>query len=138
MPSPKYSFSLAAGHNNAAGLVNVENILPSSDRYFWPPKTPGGFNPGELIGRADDIIVTVGYASFVWVFDVLTLAQYNYLITTYSTGGNTYSGKVTVRTVNAANSYANYNATMKIPPQPTRNFIRRTGVEIQFTRAVTI
>lgn len=138
MPASKYSFSLAAAHNNAAGLVNIEQITPSSGRRFYPPRTPGGFSPGELIGRADDIVVTVGYASFIWLFDTLTRYQYNYLIATYSTGGNSYSGKVTVRTLNAINAYANYNATIHIPPDPKPNYSIFEGVQIPFTRVVAI
>lgn len=106
---PLYSFQLAAGHNNAAGLANVETTFGAP---FWPLVV---WDRGVRFERADSQITRVGFLAFDWQLDVLTFAQRALLSTTYCAGGD--SGLVTVRSWIPAmdGTYANYNGTIQLP-----------------------
>lgn len=141
MPSyaPWYEYAIAAGWNNVAGLRNIESITPIGDKSFRPPNAYSAFNPGTLRLRADGIAYTEGFASTAWTFSALTRAQYQYLMTNYSIGGNSYSGKVTIRTMTPAGTYANYNAVVLLPIMPDldRAFKIYRNVQIKFIRLAT-
>lgn len=111
-----YEYSIAAGYNNAGGLVNIENIVPSSDIAFYPPIAYNTFSRGILRVRADQTSVITGFQVVRWLFAIITRAQWRYLQATYTTGGNSYSGPVTIRTHGEDGFYHNYNAIMTIPP----------------------
>lgn len=137
----RYDYQLAVGHNNAAGLTNVETTIPSYQTHqTFFPRGRGMFDDGILRVRSDGLLYTAGFASFVWEVDVLEYAQWAYLQTTYTTGGNTYSGQVTARTRLIGGTYANYNATMILPkpPDEDKKFVAMRNVEIRFTRAVAL
>lgn len=106
-------YQIAAGHNNAAGLVKIGLIVPSSNIAFTEPVARPNWNPGIQRIRLDTISYSAGYRSQVWSMGFLTYAQYDYLLSTYCGGGQ--SGKVTVRTRYRTTSYANYNATLSVP-----------------------
>lgn len=141
MPSyaPWYEYAIAAGWNNTTGLRNIESLTPSGDKPFRTPNAYSAFNPGTLRLRADGIAYVEGFPSTAWLLDVLTRKQYQFLMTTYSTGGNSYSGKVTIRTMTPSGSYANYNAIMLLPimPELDRAFKIYRSVQIRFTRLTT-
>jgi hypothetical protein len=117
MTGPFYQYKLASGWNVAAGsLVNIESIKPTGDTYyFFAPKAYGFYDPGQRKVRGDGTILMVGFPLVTWEFDVITRLQHEYLIATYSTGGNTYSGKVTINTRLGTSTYVRYNAVMIIP-----------------------
>lgn len=137
-----YQYKLAAGYNNAAGLVNIESIIPTGDRAFSPPQGYASFSPGVLRVRADGLRYVAGFQTILWIFSLLTAAQWRYLQDTYTVGGNSYSGKVTVANRNEDGSYSNYNAIIYVPPLPelasNRKWLNYRDVEIRFARAVTI
>lgn len=112
-----YEYKIAAGHNNAAGLTNIEDITPSSDVAFYPPVAYNKLSKGVVRVRADHTRYTTGVLQTRWEFAVMTRRQWRYLQSTFTTGGNSYSGLVTIRTMNAeTGSYTNYNATIVLTP----------------------
>lgn len=135
-----YQYAIAAGHDNAVNLVNIETIKPTGDKFFVPPQAYSSFDDGILRVRADVARYTTGRKSFTWPLRVLTVAQYRYLMTNYSTGGNSYSGLVTVKTRNPAGAYANFNATLFLPELPdlTRRYLTFRDITLIFADAVAI
>lgn len=133
-------YQIAVGWNNAASLRSIESITPTNDSAFPPPSAYNGFDAGSVLVKGDGQTYLSGFAAFTWRFSHLTWAQYQYLIATYSTGGTSYSGKVTVRSRIQTGSFANYNAILLLPKLPelqrTRKIYR--DVEIRFTRLVAI
>lgn len=114
---PFYDYRIAAGNNNAAGLVNIESITPTSDKPFSAPNNFGQFDPGQFRIRADGKVYVAGFGVASWVFSAMTKAQYRYLMETYC--NNSYSGLVTIRTrTDDPDTYANYNAVMILPKLP--------------------
>lgn len=135
-----YSYQIAAGNNNAAGLTNIEDITPSGDEAFLAPDGIGKYRPGATAQiRGDGTIVWAGYPSTSWEFSYLTLAQIRYLQTTYCSNG--YSGLVTIRTHTDNNeTYANFNAVMILPVLPDTPLLYPviTNYSIRFTRMVAL
>lgn len=134
-------FSLAAGWNNAGSLVRIESITPSGDRSFVAPDGWSQFDLGVEKLRFDRLSTIVGFPATAWVWGGLTRKQYAYLVSTYSLGGVSYRGKVTVRTIKAdGQTYANYNAIIDIPKLSTET--RRGGayenVKVNFLGLVAI
>lgn len=140
MTAPFYQYAIASGYNVAAGsLVNIENIKPNGDIYnFFAPKAYGFFDPGQRKVRGDGTILMVGFPTVVWAFDVVTRLQHEYLITTYSTGGNTYSGKVTINTRLGTSTYVRYNAILNLPKPIEANgpMYAFRDYHVEFTRLV--
>jgi hypothetical protein len=136
-----YGYQLAAGWNGAGSLVDIQSIIPTGDRRFVAPQGYSGFDEGVLRVRLDKQRYLTGHTSFPWLFDVLTVAQYRYLMATYTTGGNSYSGKVTARTrIPSSGAFANYNAILYLPklPELTRKYLSYRDVVIQFVDAVAL
>ncbi len=136
MIPPQYNYKLASGQNLPSGsLVNIESIRPSV-KYFYPPSGYSSFNPGSVKLRTDGQVYNTGYPSAKWHFDTMWRDQYQYLQSTYCTGGNGYSGTVVVQTVNQQGTYTVYNSIMVLPtlPEMERNFISFRNVEVRFTR----
>jgi len=138
MIPPQYQYKIAAGHDLPSGsLTNIEAIKPTNDRYFYAPEGYYAINPGTIRLRLDGTNYETGYPSTRWRFMTMTRAQYQYLISTYSTGGNSYSGNVTINTRDAtAGTYVKRNAIMHIPTpeQLTPNFTVVQNIEIKFSR----
>lgn len=131
-------YQLAAGHNNAAGLVNVENMT-SGGYTLHAPTGLGTYSPGEEVVRGDGSITYDGQASVIWEFDLLEPTLLEYLSTTFCAGG--YTGLVTVRTRTRSTGYANYNARMIVPTPREIGKVEALGfpkVEIAFVRMVAI
>lgn len=112
--TPTASYKIAATYNVALNsLVNIELIKPTNDQYFFAPLAIPFGSPGVKRVRLDGTSFRAGYPSVEWRFDVLTRAQYEYLKTTYCSGG--YSGQVTIYTTVSGNTFARYNAVIDIP-----------------------
>lgn len=139
MAIPRYAYKLAAGYNNAAGLVNIESITPSGDKAFYPPQGVGAYDPGQFRIRGDGTVYVSGFAATEWLFSKITRAQVRYLQTTYCNSG--WSGKVTVATkTDNINTYANFNAVMVLTklPESQRNFTIYRDYVVRFTRMEAI
>jgi hypothetical protein len=107
--------ALAAGLNVALNaLTNIERIKPTNDPYYFvaPQAIPHG-SPGARMARLNGLSYRRGYPYVDWLFAVMTRLQYEYLKTTYCSGG--YSGLVTVYTTVSSMNYARYNAVLDIP-----------------------
>lgn len=133
-------YQIAAGYNNAAGLVKISSITPSSDIPFVDPKAYNGYNPGILKIRGDGTTFYAGYGSDVWTMGYLTVAQYTYLQTTYCGGAGSFTGKVTIKTRIGTVTYANYNAILNLPVPDQTEFLAGffTNVQLRFTRMVAL
>lgn len=108
---------IAAGNNNAVGLVNIGLIVPSSHIAFIEPIARPNWNPGIQRIRLDALTYSAGYPAQVWIMGIVTFQQYDYLLSTYCGGGQ--SGKVTVRLRYRNHAYANYNAVLHVPVPDT-------------------
>lgn len=113
MPETFQSNQIAIGHNNTAGLTNIEAIAVDGI-YFVVQDDLGKWNFGADVLYGNGINGTQGFQSTRWVSGVITLAQYAYIYNTILVGA--LSGLVTIRTRQlSATTYANYNATLTIP-----------------------
>lgn len=125
----------ATGFDNVAGLQEVRQDLPvfPGSAYGADPATPND-NPGNIQVRADKLSSVNGYRIITWRFDLLTREQWAYIQTTYTVGGSSYSGLMTIRTLDEDNSYTDLNATMYLPPksQMDRDGDFYLGVEVSF------
>lgn len=119
---PRYDYQIAAGNNNAAGLVNIETIVPSGDVAFYPPEGYASYDPGIFRVRGNGLTTTAGFAATAWVWTRLTRAQFEYLQDTYCASG--WSGLVTIRTRIGRRTYANYNAVLTLT-KPKDSQMRR-------------
>lgn len=134
----RFDYQIAAGHNNAAGLTNIESLVPSGNIAFPPPAARGNRNPGITRIRANGVATQSGYPAQVWRMVWLTYEQYAYLKTTYASGG--YSAAVTVRTRFGSGDYANYNAVLNIPYESDLNDVGwgYRDVSLTLTRMVAL
>lgn len=134
----RYAYKIAAGYNNTGSLANIESIVPSGDRAFFPPEGFNNFNPGQANVRGDGLTTRNGFPYCFWVFSAMTRKQVAYLRTTYCGGG--YSGLVTIATRPDTIAYVNYNAVITLPdPDATqRHFLGYEDYKVAFTRLVAI
>lgn len=116
---------LAAGNDNLGSLQTLYELGQSSGlfvRYrFRDPLTEWR----DQEARARDgtrAFIPIGAAWCVWVFQALTMAEYNLLKTTYCYG--VLSAPVTLRTYNKTlNAYLNYNGQMNWPGEDERSWV---------------
>ena len=108
-----HDYKIAAGWNNAGGLVNIGTIIPPGNIRFFEPVARGNWNPGLRRVGLDGHVSTAGFRSQIWLIQSMTYAQYDYLLSTFCAGG--FSGNVTVRTRFRTTGYANYNAILEVP-----------------------
>ncbi len=139
-PTPKYDYRIGAGWNLPLGsLTNIELIRPTGDKYFYPPKSFGTYQPGQFRIRGDGLVYTAGFPTLDWPWfgnpnGYLTYAQRAYLSTTFCNGGD--SGKVTIYSKQRySNVYVRSNAVMILEPLPSigANF----GVHERFVAHMT-
>ena len=109
---PFQDYQIAVGFNNVGSLVNVEDIQDLDGNKFASPNV---LNLNENLTPTVGLTVSrSGYEIVTWNLTLLT-SQYAYFRTTYLNGG--YDGAVTIRTTTEQfNTYANYNARLRIPP----------------------
>ncbi len=124
---------IAAGHNNAAGLVTIETITaPGDSRPFVYPEAWYHFNPGQFKIRTDQSHYIRGKGLTAWEFTFLTKLQYVYLSDTFCAGG--YDGEVTIRTRIRATTYSNLNAKIRLPkPSEVENRLGKIGSPVRIT-----
>jgi hypothetical protein len=110
-------YSLAAGYDAAGSLVNVETGFPTYQGHPLIVQGRGTWDEGVERDRADKLSTLTGFQTFKWLIPVMGVSQYEYAQLTYTTGGNSLRGKVTVKTRSLADddTYANYNAVMHLP-----------------------
>jgi hypothetical protein len=101
-------YKLAAGHNNAGGLIPITSITDGTNALVEPLVLPH-YLRGVPRVRCDGRRSFAGQASTAFLFSMLTVPQWHYLRTTYE-------GLVTVRlTLNQGLTFANYNAVLQLP-----------------------
>lgn len=112
-------YKIAAGWNNAAGLANVEDQFPRYQNKPLIVRGRGGFSPGVRRIRGNFSVSYSGKQIIRWRIRVMGINQYNYWQANYTTGGNSYSGKNTIRSRNGSDSFANYSVTSQLPSPDT-------------------
>lgn len=130
------SYALAVGHDNAAGLSNIQDFI--YDR--------GGVNmrfalqadpvpPGSTESRTLDKKQHWDGTQIVeWRYRVIPLAALTAIIIRYIGSIDTDNGSVTLHTRKRDNTFASFNAEMDIP---TDYSIRRT-LNVDFALDVTL
>ena len=137
MVSPSYNFKIAAGLNNAAGLVNVETLVDADGRTFNPPVLTNDYILRQTLSGGG--MFDRGYQSFTWQSD-LWRPQYQYLYGTLLTG--TLTNNVTFQTQRTIDSgaYSVWQGKLTLPQMSdiNRNYKLYAGVQWQFTRCIQI
>lgn len=140
MPTIWQDYRIGAGYNVALGsLVNIESITPVGDQRFLVVNSFGSYDPGAARVRADGTIYLAGYATVLWRLAALTFKQYEYLSTTYCSGG--ISGKVTIYTrLNAIGTYVRCNAILILPKlaELDKRVSAFANTALTFTRVVAL
>ena len=127
-------FALAVGHNNAAGLQNIENLFISNGQLIrYQPRA-------DVVPRGVERVTLdlnshyVGLREVQWRFSVLPFSLLSLLVTTFIGSWDTDSANVTIRTIGQQHTFANYNAVM-VTPNPQDDYQRRrdyvTGLQIR-------
>lgn len=137
---PAQLYQMAVGWNNASALLSVEQFPATGLKPWSPVDGYSTYNPGKRVIRLDGQIYLSGYPSCDWPFSYWTREHYQYLLSTFSTGGSSYSGKVTIKTRVSSGAFANYNAIMQLPflPELARKRTLYITPVLRFTRLVAI
>ena len=114
---------IAKGHNNFAGLTNIELILVDRD-YFLRVHDFPFYRKGQDRITGDGIIRGDGYDTTRWLANGITFAQWWYLYTTIL--GGSRSGNVTIKTrhwavpmnTTMSERYVIANAVLALGPPP--------------------
>ena len=130
------SYQLAAGHNNAAGLVVLQNILVSGKILGSRLSSIGSFVTGREIEYLDGTIQDDGFDAWEWTFNGLTIAEYAYFKTTFLAGAR--SGKVTAQTRLNEGAFVVRNATLTLPRSPRLVGEKYGDVVLSFTRGAAL
>lgn len=142
---PRYNFRIAAHYNQPLGsLVNIETIVPTGDKAFYPPVSYGEYDPGVMKIRGNGRLYLSGYAATAWVWTGnpggrFTPAQDQYLSDTYCGGGR--DGTITAYTpLDEKGVYRRVNAVMTLPklPEAGRNFSNLQSYVVRLTRIQTL
>lgn len=107
-------YQWATGFNNASALKSVEVDVPTFQNKPFYVHAMGGWDGGLLRPRGDKTIGVYGFQRITWIADLMSDAQYNY-IQAKTPGGNGFSVKMTIRTLNQASVFANYSAVLQLP-----------------------
>ncbi len=136
MIPPQYGYEIGYGHDLPSGSLTNWEALSAGGKYFYPPNAYPSFNPGTFRLRVDGQAYNTGFPSADWHLDTFFREQYQFLQANYTIGGNSYSGNVSIKTLNAAGTITQYNAVMVLPTLPTleRNFVAYRNVVIKMTR----
>jgi len=126
----RYGYKIAQGWNNTAGLANFESISVSGGEdlhgvvrriaanCYFLPQTFLPYAPNFVLS-AGGSYSQAGYAKCILLFPLIGAKSYDYLATTYGQDNTTYRGKVTLTfRSNDFNTYANYNALLKLADAP--------------------
>lgn len=97
-------YQIADGHNNAAGFTSV---TPQ-------PKCPGML-PASLEPSISGHEAENGSPYTLWMYSVLTVAQFNALNTAFGVSRSARSNDVTVSTREDARTFGSYNGTIHYP-----------------------
>jgi hypothetical protein len=107
---------IAAGNNNAGGLVSINALTDSNSVKFFMPRGLPFRVRGQVRTRLDGTTGRIGFNSIRWVSAAMTINQ---LATVYST----YEGLVTIRTGLTSQTFANYNAVLRMPDEEELEYI---------------
>jgi len=123
---------LAANHNNTAGYVVLQSVIPSGSTFPFPPAdTYGTYQRGERLARPNGRDFWRGQAFTQFIWRAMPWVHDSYLRQTFCGDVSNYDGLVTVRLqTETPGTYANYNATMKLPIMT--DLARRKGMFIDY------
>ncbi len=102
-------YQIADGHNNAAGLVALEELDPPLFAAYADGLLSEWHDSEARVWSGDRQLVPVGRAWVAWRFFRLTRDEMQYL-------RNNFGSAVTIRALDkGANEFANFNATLVLP-----------------------
>ena len=112
---------IAVGHNNTAGLVAWESLIPTDDINFLPVRSYGTYDIGDQRTRLTGVPYFGGVEKISFLSVALTRAQFYYLKSTYCGGG--YSGNVTIKArLDDPDTYEEMNAIMRLPKESDMSY----------------
>ena len=112
---PYYEYSIAPGHDNAAGFINVETMIDASDYEFEVVSGHPAYDPGSRRTLSNGLPSFQGYPTTTWTSGLVRWSGYLYLYTTVLAGS--YGNEVSMRTRTKGGAYSNYNAILNIPTE---------------------
>lgn len=130
---PHQDYRIVVAFNNAPNLVNIEIAIPL---YRDKPLIVQGIPLDGGIHRigADKSIYRTGFSMIEWLAPCMGRNQYYFIQDTYTRGGNSFDGPVTIRTRFDDTTFANYSATLQLPKPSTlqRKYDSYLGVMLRF------
>ena len=103
-------YRLAAGHDNPGGLTRLDELSDGDGVRFVMPRGLPYRNRGQRRFRTDGSVARIGHDQTQWLFQVMTIAQYRYML-------DNYEGLVTIRHPLSQTTFANYNAALWWPDE---------------------
>jgi hypothetical protein len=92
----------------------------------------GTYNIGDVRTRLNGRPYFAGVSSVQFISDVMTIAQFKYLKTTYC--GNGYSGLVTINVrLDDPATYAEYDATLILPKESDLTYRQSVFLDVIWT-----
>ena len=120
MPIITPNYQIAAGNNNAGGLVRIDALSDANGVRFVMPRGVMNRNRGLRRFRLNNTAARVGKDSTFWISGGMTVMQYAYVLATYE-------GLVTVKLALTGVTFANYNATLWMPDEEELEYVRLVG-----------
>ena len=111
---------IASGHDNAGGLTLITSLTDSNSVPFVMPRALPNHTRGQRRVGVDGAITRIGKPSFTMVSSVMTILQYQYVLTNLE-------GLITIRLPVTGVTYANYNATLWMPDESELTYVYLTG-----------
>ena len=134
---PQYDYKIGYGWNLPDGsLTNVEALTDNQGRRLYPPSAYSSWNPGTSRLRTDGNIYQTGFTGVEWEFDTFWREWYQVWQSTFTVGGTSYGGNVTIKTPSPAGTFTAYSGVMILPPlsELERNLTSYKKVKISFMR----
>lgn len=102
--------SIGTGHNLALEDLTLITAIVGSDQDFLPVRTPAKYRRGEKKTRANGAPDRAGHKSKQFTSGLMTLSQYEYIV-------STYEGPVTIYSWLTTTTGVRYNAYLDMGDQ---------------------
>ena len=105
-------YKLAPGFDNAAGFVEMANIVVDARRLAHITSL-GTYETARELETLDGGVIDDGFDTFTWTFEFMLPAEVEYIRDTFLSGER--SGNVTVETRDNEDNWVQVNAKLRLP-----------------------
>ncbi len=109
-------YQIAAGNNNVGGLTLITSLADTNGAPFVMPRGKASRTRGERRFKLNHVISRVGKNGYTLLSGIMTIDQYQTLI-------STYEGLVTVRISLSSTTFSNFNAACWFDDENTLEYI---------------